>query len=418
MAKRSVVLLVLLAAALAVIAQTSVVYFATSSKPDAGCTLDSVNDTCWVPMTGQAAFVRIASGGNLVATIKPVIALVPNPPSDGSSTQWIEDAAWFVGASAGPVSSISLVNPNDPVEHYIVTKVPALAIGIKVDSYTSGSLSGGTPPIVKVWSVGHQPASFALGDKGGTPILLPFGTISGGPDALQVMISHVLTAQMFNRKNCAVLHDGANDETVIAGDGAGLVRLYYPSGRTGNSVLEGRVGGIAWQGVPFVHDNGTRVQPGEAISTYPISGFITDAGYDEYKVRASTHTSGSATPCLSLSTGGGITKSIPLGRGFEWTEQQESTTTQTDATFRAAPGSGLSLYLQSVRIRCGSATAVNVTIEEGTSTLRHRYYCTAIGNGDNTRFDPPLKFAANTAATLTTSAAQTVFVAIGGFTAP
>lgn len=103
-----------------------------------------------------------------------------------------------------------------------------------------------------------------------------------------------------------------------------------------------------------------------------------------------------------------------------WTAQAEYTSQQTDTSLRAAPGASLSLYVTDITITCGSATAVTVSLEEDDTSdiLRFRYYCGGVGDGVARTLRSPIKFGANRALLVTTSAAQTVFVSVGGFTAP
>ena len=99
-----------------------------------------------------------------------------------------------------------------------------------------------------------------------------------------------------------------------------------------------------------------------------------------------------------------------------WDTSNEYTTAQTDTEVRAAPGVGLSLYITDITIVCNAA--VTVTIEQGTTTLKFRYYGSGQGDGVVANFVTPKKIAANTNITVTTSAAVTVFVGINGYTAP
>lgn len=99
-----------------------------------------------------------------------------------------------------------------------------------------------------------------------------------------------------------------------------------------------------------------------------------------------------------------------------WHVSAEHTTAQTDTTVKAAPGAGLSLYITDIVIHCNGA--VTVSLEEGTTTLKFRYYGNGIGDGSAPSFKCPIKLTANTALTVTTSAAVTTFVLVSGYTAP
>jgi hypothetical protein len=90
----------------------------------------------------------------------------------------------------------------------------------------------------------------------------------------------------------------------------------------------------------------------------------------------------------------------------------------TDATVHAAPGAGLSLYVCTIVFSSGAATAINMFLEEGASKVLGPYYLEATaGRGMSVTFNPPKKITANTALTVTTSAAIAHSVDITGFTA-
>lgn len=99
-----------------------------------------------------------------------------------------------------------------------------------------------------------------------------------------------------------------------------------------------------------------------------------------------------------------------------WHTSNEYTTAQTDTSVKAAPGAGLSLYITDIVITLNAA--VTVTIEEGTTVLKFRYYGSGQGDGVSSHFIVPIKITANTAITVTTSAAVTVFLSLNGYTAP
>lgn len=99
-----------------------------------------------------------------------------------------------------------------------------------------------------------------------------------------------------------------------------------------------------------------------------------------------------------------------------WHASSEYTTQQTDATVKAAPGASLSLYITDIYLACNAA--VTVTLEEGTTTLKWRYYASGQGDGVALSLRTPIKLTANTALTVTTSAAVTVTLVVTGYTAP
>lgn len=99
-----------------------------------------------------------------------------------------------------------------------------------------------------------------------------------------------------------------------------------------------------------------------------------------------------------------------------WHTANEYTTQQTDTTVKAAPGATLSLYITDIEVLANGA--VTITLEEGTTTLKFRYYAGGQGDGVARSYTVPKKLTANTALTVTTSAGVTVFVGIHGYTAP
>lgn len=102
-----------------------------------------------------------------------------------------------------------------------------------------------------------------------------------------------------------------------------------------------------------------------------------------------------------------------------WSYHSNGSTALTDASVHAAPGAGLSLYVTDIVISSGAATAMSAFFEEGASTVLGPYYLEAVaGRGVGIHFQTPKKITANTALTVTTSAAIAHSVDITGFTAP
>lgn len=102
-----------------------------------------------------------------------------------------------------------------------------------------------------------------------------------------------------------------------------------------------------------------------------------------------------------------------------WSYHSDGSSALTDATVHAAPGAGLSLYVTDIVISTGAATALNAFFEEGASKVLGPYYLEAVaGRGCVVRFLTPKKITANTALTVTTSAAIAQCVDVTGFIAP
>lgn len=102
-----------------------------------------------------------------------------------------------------------------------------------------------------------------------------------------------------------------------------------------------------------------------------------------------------------------------------WSYHENSSSALTDTSVHAAPGSGLSLYVTDIVVSTGAATALNVFFEEGASTVLGPYYLEAVaGRGLAIHFGTPKKITANTALTITTSAAIAHGIDVTGFIAP
>lgn len=102
-----------------------------------------------------------------------------------------------------------------------------------------------------------------------------------------------------------------------------------------------------------------------------------------------------------------------------WTFHSDGSSALTDSVVHAAPGAGLSLWVTDIVVSTGAATAMNVFFEEGASKVLGPYYLEAVaGRGLVLSFKTPKKITANTALTVTTSAAIAQCVDVQGFVAP
>lgn len=102
-----------------------------------------------------------------------------------------------------------------------------------------------------------------------------------------------------------------------------------------------------------------------------------------------------------------------------WSYHVNGSAALTDASVHAAPGVGLSLYVTDIVFSSGAATAINAFFEESTTTVLGPYYLEAVaGRGMSLHFGTPKKITANTALTVTTSAAIAHSIDVTGFTAP
>jgi hypothetical protein len=101
-----------------------------------------------------------------------------------------------------------------------------------------------------------------------------------------------------------------------------------------------------------------------------------------------------------------------------WSYHSNGSTALTDAVVHAAPGAGLSLYVTDIVFSSGAATAINAFFEEGVTTVLGPWYLEAVaGRGLAIHFNTPKKITANTALTVTTSAAIAHSVDVTGYTA-
>jgi len=102
-----------------------------------------------------------------------------------------------------------------------------------------------------------------------------------------------------------------------------------------------------------------------------------------------------------------------------WNYHENSSSALTDASVHAAPGAGLSLYVTDIIVSTGAATALNIFFEESTTIVLGPYYLEAVaGRGLSIHFTTPKKITANTALTVTTSAAIAHSIDVHGYIAP
>lgn len=103
-----------------------------------------------------------------------------------------------------------------------------------------------------------------------------------------------------------------------------------------------------------------------------------------------------------------------------WSYHENSSSALTDVSVQAAPGAGLSLYVTDIVASTNAATAFNVFFEApDLTTILGPYYLEAVaGRGLALHFLTPKKLTANTALTVTTSAAIAHCVDVMGFIAP
>ena len=98
-----------------------------------------------------------------------------------------------------------------------------------------------------------------------------------------------------------------------------------------------------------------------------------------------------------------------------WSYHEDSSNALTDASVQAAPGAGFQIVITNIIVSTGAATALNFFLEEGTSKIWGPDYLEAVaGRGF---VSGPIKkhITANTAVTITTSAAIAHSIEILGY---
>jgi hypothetical protein len=143
---------------------------------------------------------------------------------------------------------------------------------------------------------------------------------------------------------------------------------------------------------------------------------------------ASAETAADSAPANRVDTDGDAGRLSHNGDGAiyaipsspqQWDYHENSSNALTDQQVHAAPGANLSIYITDIVFSTGAATACNIFFEESTTTVLGPYYLEAVaGRGASIHFNTPKKITANTAVTVTTSAAIAHGLDVHGFIAP
>lgn len=188
-------------------------------------------------------------------------------------------------------------------------------------------------------------------------------------------------------------------------------------------------------GLVSVDDNGGALTVDQATASSLNAQVVGNIAHDTaasgnpVQVAASHETIADSAPSnrLATVTDGDVTRfSASDGAQFmitggpqQWSYHENSSSALTDTSVHAAPGAGLSLYVTTIVCSTGAATALNIFFEEGASTVLGPYYLEAVaGRGFAITFGVPKKITANTALTVTTSAAIAHSIDVTGFIAP
>lgn len=107
----------------------------------------------------------------------------------------------------------------------------------------------------------------------------------------------------------------------------------------------------------------------------------------------------------------------PSWQSNQWNASSSTTSSAaTNASVKAAPGSGFALYITDIHIS-NEGTANTVTLLDGSGgTVKWGDYL-AVNGGENIALRTPIKLTSNTALCLTTTAADHCYVFVNGFTA-
>ncbi len=112
----------------------------------------------------------------------------------------------------------------------------------------------------------------------------------------------------------------------------------------------------------------------------------------------------------------------PYAPTTAWSYHVQSAAAQSDVTVKAAPATGQSIYVTDIVISNGSANALTVLFEEGTTTgvLGTYYLPGTIGSNIQISFKTPKKLTAATLMSVTTTQAVSVIYTIDvtGYTGP
>jgi len=142
-------------------------------------------------------------------------------------------------------------------------------------------------------------------------------------------------------------------------------------------------------------------------------------------IGASHETAADSAPANRVSADGDATRLSAMdgalyvipGGPQQW--KARLTGTMSDTTVKAAPGAGLSLYIQTVVYSIGAATASSIMLEESTTTpvFGPHYLENVSGRGVAVTFNPPIKITANTLLSATNTGSTTATLDVYGFTA-
>ena len=183
-------------------------------------------------------------------------------------------------------------------------------------------------------------------------------------------------------------------------------------------------------GVVSVDDNGgsLTVDNGGTFAVQAAGDIAHDAADSGNPIKTGSKSvlfNGTAPPNAAASEGDRVNHiADEYGRQFveithpnHWDVSVDYAVAQTNATVKAAPGAGLSLYITDILLSNG-ATAGNVTLLDGSGgTVKWEAYPAITGGAKDSRRSP-IKLTANTLLAITSTTVTTHSLTISGFTAP
>lgn len=305
-----------------------------------------------------------------------------------------------------------------------------------------------------------EDAAGAADPVGGTLIMIRDDALSGqtsadgdnvavrGTDKGELYVKHVDTIPVTQSGTWdeVGIHDSGNSITVdngtlsVVGGGAEAtaLRVTLANDSTGVVSVDDNGGALTVDGTVTIQDGGNTitVDGTVAVSSLPASTntleVVGDVAADAaaagnpVAVGVVQETMADSAPSTRVSADADIGYAaasdgaqyvIPTGPQT-WSYHENSSSALTDTSVHAAPGAGLSLYVTDIIVSTGAATAFNIFFEEGASTVLGPYYLEAVaGRGFQVHFQTPKKITANTALTVTTSAAIAHGIDVTGFIA-
>jgi len=295
----------------------------------------------------------------------------------------------------------------------------ALRVTIASDSTGVVSVDDNGASLTVDGSVGLEAGTNNIGDVDVLTVPAPLSTTGGGTEAtaLRVTIASDSTGVVsVDDGGGALTVDGTVTANLAAGtNNIGDVDILSIAAGDNNI---GNVDIVTMPNVTLAASTNTIEVVGDVAQDAAASG-------NPVLVAASHETPADSAPANRVSADGDATRLsavdgalfvIPSGPQ-QW--KARLTGTMSDTTVKAAPGAGLSLYIQTIVYSIGAATASSIMLEESTTTpvFGPHYLENVSGRGVAVTFNPPIKITANTLLSATNTGATTATLDVYGFTA-